>query len=141
MSDLDFDIKGLDELQKELTKAIKKYPDKAEEKLESLSKEFKKRVVQLTKQNTNKYSGKLLKGFKLDKIRGYGVNMEKDFRGTAPHFHLIEKGHEQVTADGRNIGFVPGLYLVKQARDEFAERLPEDMQDLIDEIVKECGLD
>jgi hypothetical protein len=140
LSDIDFDIDGFDELQESLTKAIKKYPDMAADRLEDTSKSFKKRVIQITRQATTTHTGNLIKGFKLDKMRGYGINMEKDFRGTAPHFHLIENGHEQVTADGKKIGWVPGLQIVKQARDEYVEIIPEEMQKLIDDITRECDL-
>jgi hypothetical protein len=137
---MDFDLNGLTELSDNLTKAIRKYPDLAEEKLETTSKNFKKRVIQITKQSTNVYTGKLIKGFKLDKIQGYGINLSKNFRGTAPHFHLIENGHNQTTADGKKVGWVPGLQIVKQARDEYESIMPDVMQTLIDDITKECDL-
>jgi hypothetical protein len=140
LSDFSFDLTGFEELQKNLEQAIKKYPDLAEERLEHTAKDFKKRVVEVTRQRTKKHSGKLIKGFKLDKIKGYGMNMSKDFRGTAPHFHLIENGHNQTTKDGKKIGWVPGKHIVKDVRDEYKEVMPEVMQELIDEIKKECNL-
>ncbi len=140
MSDTGFNLNGFTELQDSLQKAIKKYPDMGAERLENISKDFKKRVIQITKQSVDSHTGKLIKGFKLDKMRGFGVNMEKDFRGTAPHFHLIENGHNQVTKDGRNVGWVPGRLIVKQARDEYAEKMPQEMQKLIEDITRECGL-
>lgn len=140
MSDTGFNLNGFTELQDSLQKAIKKYPDMGAERLENISKDFKKRVIQITKQSVDSHTGKLIKGFKLDKMRGFGVNMEKDFRGTAPHFHLIENGHNQITKDGRNVGWVPGRLIVKQARDEFADKMPQEMQKLIEDITRECGL-
>jgi hypothetical protein len=137
---MDFKMDGLKDLQNSLEKAIDKYPDLAEESLEENAKKFKKRVIKITDLAVEKHSGKLIKGFKLDKMRFYGNVMEKDFRGTAPHFHLIENGHEQVTEDGKTIGWVPGFQLVKQARNEWSEELPDLMQKLLDDIVKECGL-
>jgi hypothetical protein len=143
LADIDFDMKGFDELENSLKGAIKKYPDMAEDRLEDISRKFKNRVIKITHQAVETHSGRLVKGFKLGKIRGYGINMEKDFRGTAPHFHLIENGHRLTDKDGKSIGkgWVKGYQIVKQARDEYAEKMPEEMQGLIDDIVKECGLD
>jgi hypothetical protein len=139
---MDFDFKGFDELQNSLKDAIKKYPDMAEDRLEVISKKFKNRVIEITHQAVKTHSGRFVKGFKLGKIRCYGMNMEKDFRGTAPHFHLIENGHRLTDKNGKSVGkgWVPGYQIVKQARDEYAEKLPAEMQGLIDDIVKECGL-
>ncbi|MDF2842475.1 MAG: Bacteriophage protein of unknown function [Herbinix sp.] len=140
MSDLGFELKGFEELQQKLSQVVKKYPDLAEERLESTGKGFKKRVVEVTRQRTSKHSGNLVKGFRLDKIKGYGMNMSKDFRGTAPHFHLIENGHNQVTKDGKKVGWVQGKHIVKDVRDEYQEIIPEVMQELYDDIVRECNL-
>jgi hypothetical protein len=140
LSDTGFDLNGFSDLQENLQKAIKKYPDMGAERLENISKDFKKRVIQITKQSVDSHTGKLIRGFKLDKMRGFGVNMEKDFRGTAPHFHLIENGHNQVTKDGRNVVWVPGRLIVKQARDEYADKMPQEMQKLIEDITRECDL-
>jgi hypothetical protein len=140
LSDTGFDLNGFSDLQENLQKAIKKYPDMGAERLENISKDFKKRVIQITKQSVDSHTGKLIRGFKLDKMRGFGVNMEKDYRGTAPHFHLIENGHNQVTKDGRNVGWVPGRLIVKQARDEYADKMPQEMQKLIEDITRECDL-
>lgn len=140
LSDLEFNLEGMVELQESLRKAIKKYPDKAQERLEDVGKKFKRRVIQITRSAVDQHSGRLIKGYKLDKVRNYGVNMEKDFRGTAPHFHLIENGHIQITKNGKVIGFVPGRLIVKQARDEFADKMPDTIKELIDDITRECDL-
>lgn len=137
---MDLTLDGLDDLQESLAKAINKYPDIAEERLEKTAKNFKKRVVQITKSAVESHTGNLIKGFKLDKVHFYGANMQKDFRGTAPHFHLIENGHEQVTKDGKNIGWIPGYQIVGQARNEYADIMPEVMKELLTDITKVCDL-
>lgn len=143
MSDTGLDIKGFDELKKELASAIDLYPDMAEERLEKTAKKFKSRVIKITKSAVKTRTGNLIKGFKLDKMRYYGINMEKDFRGTAPHFHLLENGHNLINKDGESVGkgWVPGFMIVDQARNEYGEIMPEEMKQLRDDILKECGLD
>lgn len=136
----DFEITGLDELQEDFKKALKAYPDKAYDTLEDTGKQFKKRVVQITREAVDQHTGKLIKGFKLDKMQGYGSNMQKNFRGTAPHFHLIENGHDQATKDGQTIGFVPGRLIVDQARKEYSVKMPQIMSKMCDEILKRSDL-
>lgn len=140
------------ELTESLTKAARKYPDKAESRLRTVSNRFRRDVINDTKSQVKEHTGNLIKGMKLDRIRGYGANIERDFRGTSPHFHLIENGHEIVTAKtkngkqikngGKKIGFVEGKHIVKKKREQYAEYvMPFEMKRLLDEITKECGLD
>lgn len=158
MDDMGFDLKGFEELKENLASAIKKYPDLAEERLEDTAKKFKNRVIKITRSAVDRKTGNLIKGYKLDKLRGYGINMEKNFKATAPHFHLIEHGHEIITPKtktvktkrgkkkvnlkngGQSKGWVPGRLIVKQARDEYSEIMPKVMQELIEDITRECGL-
>lgn len=141
MAEIELTLEGIEELQESLASAIQRYPDLAEERLIETGKKFKKRVIQLTKESTTKKTGKLLKGYKLDKIRGYRMNMEQDFRGTAPHFHLVEKGHELLNKKGEVIGWVPGKFMVKRTRDEFGKEMPKVMEQLLEDMIRECGLD
>lgn len=140
MGDFDFKLDGFEELEKKLAKIVKKYPDFAENKLEETGKKFKKRVVEITKATVNTGTGRLIKGYKLDKITGYGMNMSKDFRATAPHFHLVEYGHNLVSENGKLIGWINGKFIVRQVREEFKEEMPYIMQDLYDEIKREVGI-
>lgn len=140
MSDSGFDI-DCKEFKESLEKAIKKYPDKAEERMIQISNRFKKDVINETKRVVKVRTGKLVKGFKLAKIRGYGANIERDFMGTAPHFHLIENGHNQLDKNGVKKGFVEGKHIVKNEREKYDEYvMPFEMKKLLDDITKECGL-
>lgn len=145
-----FSILGLDELVEDLEKAVKHYPDKSIETLEKAGKQFKNRVIKITNEATFKHTGNLVKGYKLDPVEGFGINMQINFRGTAPHFHLIENGHNQVSQKTKNgkklenggkvIGFVPGRLIVHQAREEYRTKLPEEMKKMLEDILKESDL-
>lgn len=144
-------LNGLEELQADMKKAIQLYPNKAEEALEKAGKDFKRKVVKETKVAVNRKTGNLLKGYKVDPVSGYGLNMETNFRGTAPHFHLIENGHELVRPKtrkgkklkngGQTIGFVPGRLIVRQVRNDYARIFPDTMRKVCDSILRESGLD
>ena len=138
----EFEIKGLNELEDSLKKAVNAYPDKAASSLKALGNQFKRKAIKNTDQaQVKEHTGRLKKGYKVSKVTGYGMNMEVNFSGTAPHFHLIEHGHNQINKKGENIGFVPGYHMVAQTRTEFQDEVPKQLQKMISKINKECGLD
>ena len=136
-----FTLSGLDELNSSLKKAIKAYPDLAEERLKKIGNKFKKEVKEKTDEEVKTRSGKLKKGYKLSKVYGYGINMQIDFMGTAPHFHLVENGHVKYNRKGEVIGFTPGKHVVDKAEKNFQDILPNELKKLVEDISKECDLD
>lgn len=157
----EFTITGLEELTEDFEKAVKSYPRKAKETLEDTGQDFRKRVKQIIKGGNGKKAavfnktGNLIKGLKVSKAEGAGVDMSVYFRSTAPHTHLIENGHNQVKQHtkklkngtkinlkdgGKVIGFVPGRLIVHQAREEYRVKMPQIMTDMLDEILRESDL-
>lgn len=148
MSDLDFDLEGLVELNDSLVKAIHKYPDMAEKRLRQSANRFRKDVVseetRVVKNDDVRFKNKITtnQGFQVGKTHGYNENMEIDFSAKSKIFPLVEKGHNQVNQSGQTIGWVDGNHVVKKMRDGYANHvLPFEMDKLLKDIVKECGLD
>ena len=50
-------------------------------------------------------------------------NIKAEIYSTAPHFHLIDRGHVIKNAHGKEIGFKQGLYFVKKTADEESENI------------------
>lgn len=150
MSEMQLDLKGMEELQEAMKKAIEKYPGTAEEHLENAGKSFKKRVLKITDSAVDRHTGNLKKGYKLGPVKAFGTRMYIEFSGTAKHFHLIENGHNQMLPKRRKgketknggavVGFVPGRLIVKQARAEYQEKMPQLMEEMVDDIRKGSGL-
>ena len=59
---------------------------------------------------------------------------------SAPHFHLVENGHNLVRG-GRVIGFVPGKHIMEKTRHEYEDIVPERFEKMIEDVLKESGLD
>lgn len=124
---------------------VDSYTDIALDEMERTAKEFRKDLVKNTKQvvSTSQKSN-LIKGYKFDKTKGFGSDMEKNLRCNAPHFHLVEKGHNLVTPytkkgkklsnGGQRIGFVPGKFMLKKTCEEYKEKMPEAMQRVLETI-------
>lgn len=148
MSDFDIKLDGLDDLQESLKSAIRKYPDLAEKKLRQQANNFRKDTVarekEVIKADDVRIKNKLTtsQGFAVGRTHGYNENMEVDFSAKSKIFHLVENGHNQVNQDGQTTGWVEGNHVVKKMRDNYADYvMPFEMDSLLKEITKECGLD
>jgi hypothetical protein len=143
---MDFNIDGLVDLQQDLTKAIRLYPDMAEQRLRRITINFRKDVIEeekkVIKNDDVRTKNKLTttQGFTIGKTRGYNENMEVDFSAKSKIFHLVENGH-QITKGGQSKGWVKGNYVVKKMRIKYAEYvMPFEMDKLLTDITKACKL-
>lgn len=147
---IEMELEGMQELQDAILRVVRQYPDMAQKALEEEGKKFKRDAIKETNSAVFKKTGNLVKGYKLDRVEGYGSSMHINFRATAPHFHLIENGHRKVTQKtkrgkklengGRNIGFVPGRLIVSAVRARYDVKLPEDIKERMDRLLRENGL-
>lgn len=141
-----FEVSGLEELERDLREVIKKAPVQAEETLLSIARDFKKSAKKRAestlgkhkrKEGKEKYAIKRKWGHKLvDRHVGATAMVWN----SAPHFHLIENGHN-IVKNGRIKGFVPGRHIMEMTRNDFQEIVPERFRQMIDDILKESGLD
>ena len=145
-NDFDFEIDGLEELEEDLKKAIKKAPAQAEETLLKLAKDFKKTAKKKAEAELKPHERKGDQQKKAIK-RKWGHKLVDDNVGatalvwnSARHFHLIENGHNLVKGD-RIIGFVAGKHIIERTKNEYEDIVPQRFQQMIDDILKECDLD
>lgn len=144
---LNFNVEGLEELERDLKKAVKKYPATMQEGLKSIAKDFKKSVKKRTP------DGKNHKGDAVTKLRkNYHIKMQDDgliseavVYNDAPHAHLVEDGHQLVkggklSKGGHVIGFVQGKHMMEKTRNEYKDIVPERFEKMIDDILKESDL-
>lgn len=96
---LDFEIEGLEELERDLTKAIQTAPEKAKETLKGIGKDFKnaakKRANSELKphERTGSEKNKAIKRKWGTKVIEENVGATALVWNSARHFHLIENGH------------------------------------------------
>lgn len=131
-----FEIQGLDELEKQLNKAIKKAP-----------REFKKLkddIKDLTFKNTAKHvpndKGQLKASFEKQLFRGKKEYIEEDLTketfaiGTDVWYaHMIENGHK--IKGGK--GFKQGVKFMEKGLEETARELPQMEKDFIQRVLGE----
>lgn len=154
-----FDISELDNFAAELLElGEKELPKKTNKFMKKEGKKLKRVTIKKAKSKTNKKTGNYYKGIKEGKVYKYSGNGGTSIRvysgKPAYHAHLIEYGHRliqnhkiinvdgrYITVKGRNegkeIGFVPGLYVFEEARNEFKEEFYSDIEKFLDEVAKE----
>lgn len=145
---MDFEIEGLEELERDLKEAIKKCPETMRSELKNIAKDFKKSVKSRTPDGKNHKGNtdtKLRKNFHL-KMQDEGVASRAIVYNNAPHAHLVEDGHRLVKGGklgngGRVIGFVPGKHMMEKTKDEYEEIVPERFEKILDGILRERDLD
>ena len=146
--DYGIEFENLDEFIKKLDSVSNEYAATAEKHLRKTGTRLKKAVVEASPDGSSSdtvtsKSGKTHKNRKKLKnswkgtVKGEsGEDLEYDLRSTAPHFHLVDRGHVQKTPSGRITGFVPGKHFfdkaVKEweATDDISKELEKYMQEV-----------
>ena len=142
----EFEVEGLEELEKDLTEAIRKCPVQAEKTLLKLAKKFKKSAKQRAEtelqphEREGEQQGKAIRDKWGHKKVGDNLGMAVLVYNSARHFHLIEDGHNLVK-NGKTIGFVPGKHIMEKTRNEYKDIVTKEFQKMTDDILKEGGLD
>ncbi|MFG6367785.1 MAG: HK97 gp10 family phage protein [Lachnospiraceae bacterium] len=141
----EFSFDGLEEFQRNLEKAIQKSPVQAEKTLKKLGRDFKssakKRAeselqhVDRKEEDKKKAIGERWGSKRVDDRLGMAVMVWN----SAPHFHLIEDGH-QLVQGGQVIGFVEGKHIMKKTQEEYADIVPKRFEKMVDDILKESDL-
>lgn len=143
---LEFSFEGLEELEHDLKKAIKKAPAQAEETLIKLAKEFKNAAKKKADAELKPHKRKEKQEKEAIK-RKWGHKLVNDHLSatvlvwnSARHFHLVENGH-QLVRGGHVVGFVPGKHIMEKTRNDYKDIVPERFKEMIDDILKESDLD
>jgi hypothetical protein len=129
----DFKMEGLEEFQEKLKTIEKKAPDRIIEKLDEEGKKL--RVA--ARDNTPKVTGRLRKSYKLLPVEKIQGGYQKGMTNTAPHFHLVEKGHRKVSKSGKELGWTEGLFMLEKTVKEQEEPIMEELQEWLDELFNE----
>lgn len=88
------------------------------------------RMIRALKENSpdsgSEHKGKLNKSWRKE-IEGYGKNIHANIYSTAPHFHLVDRGHKIIDKKGNEKGFVQGKHFLQKTIDEQEDDLSEYM--------------
>lgn len=141
---------SLDEFEKKMLRLAQvEYPKEAKKLMRQLARD----TIKLAKPNTPVGpTGNLKKGWKVGKLYVRGDSMSIVVKNTAPHAHLIEKGHQRgrvfrtregnwKTAKGtKNVAFVPGNEMLSPAMKAIEQQIPSKLKAWITKMIQEVGL-
>lgn len=131
-----FEIHGLTDLQKKLQYVVNSYPNESEILLTKMGNQFRNEVKKKTPQSDKQTKRKLIKSYRVSKVKGYGKDLYVEFRSTSPHFHLVERGHRIVMGDKDTGKRVQGKHMVKQTSVAFQKEFPEQVEKMVNRMVK-----
>ena len=141
MASFNFSMEGMEELERDLGEAMKRYPRTMENGLINIARSFKRSAIERTPDGNNHKgddSTKLRKNFGMKAYR-MGMASLVLVYNSAPHFHLVEDGHELIS-HGEFAGFVPGKHMMEKTRNEYEDIVPERFEALCDQILRGHGL-
>lgn len=104
----------------------KNFPDDVETVLNRGANRMIKALKTNSPDSGKDHKGKLNKSWK-KKIEGYGKDIHANIYSTAPHFHLVDRGHKIVDKKGHEKGFVQGKHFLQKTIDEQQDDLQEYM--------------
>lgn len=135
MSD-EFDIHELTGFEQELIKlANDTMPKESKKFLRTEGSKLRKNTLAKAKEKVKKDTGNYFKSIKRGKVYDYDGSLAIRCYSSAPHAHLIEKGHRIVDKKGNEHGFEDGKYVFEEAEQEFQSTYYSDCEEFIDEVL------
>ena len=143
MDGVELNLDGMDELMRDFERLINRYPDKADELLTKEMRQLRKKVTKRMKQEkkSRKKSKRPLENagtYKISPVLGMGSRRYIEMGAKAPHFHLVERGHNLVLG-GRTVKHVEGTKYFERTVTEHEEELPRVVERMVAELLREGG--
>ncbi|MCI8951617.1 MAG: hypothetical protein HFG50_15815 [Lachnospiraceae bacterium] len=148
MATFEFRMEGIEELENDLRETIEDCPKELKKGLNGIANDFRKSARKRTPDYKNHKGNPKLK---LKRRYNKYAFVQDDKTGVliyndAPHFHLVERGHQLVRGGklgegGKVVGFVPGKHMMEKTKNEYEEIVPEKLEKILDDILKERDLD
>lgn len=137
-------VEGLDELQDSLKRLVRKYPDEAGRMLQREARVLRKEIVAETKELTNtsaksKMSLGKIGSYSVSKVYGIYTKQYVEIKAKAPHFHLVENGHDLVSRSGKYIRHIEGKHMLDNAVRKHEQKMPEIVEKMVSDLLKREG--
>lgn len=129
----DFEIRGLEEFEKKLKLIERRAPDRILDKLDDEGKKLRKEV----KNNTPSDTKKLQKSYKLAPVEKIKGGYQKGLYSKSPIFHLIERGHMQMSKSGQELGWKEGVFMMEKTVSEQEEPIMNRLKSWLNELFEE----
>lgn len=134
------EMKGLTEFQKDLLEvAQQKLPRETVKIMRKTGSKARTHVARKARRLVKKQTGLYHKKWKRGRVfKGENGEWVVRVYNSAPHAHLIEDGHRQVTKDGKVVGFVRGKKVLDKGMKEFDDsgQFEQMLGDWLDDLLR-----
>ncbi|KYG92356.1 hypothetical protein A0U40_05275 [[Bacillus] sp. KCTC 13219] len=118
---MDFNIDGLSKFQEDLLEvAQKKLPKESYRIMGKIGGKARAQIAKVARSKVKKKTGNYYKKFKRGKVfKDKNGQIIVRVINSSNHAHLIEHGHRNVTASGKEVGFTPGKKVMDSGIQKF----------------------
>ena len=116
-----------EEFCEKLARAQQQFPGDAENALKKGARKMVKALKDNSPFTTWEHKGKLNKSWRMKVEGDLSSNLQANIYSTAPHFHLVDRGHVQKAPGGRVTGFVQGSHFLQKTIDDEGDDIQEEM--------------
>jgi len=138
------EVKGLTEFQKDLLAVAQRdLPKESIKIMRKIGSKARTQVARVARSQVIDDTGLYNSRWKRGKVfKGANGEMVVRVINSAPHAHLLEYGHRQVTKDGRDIGFVLGFRPLEKGMKQFegTGQFETMLSDWVDDLLKDAKL-
>lgn len=127
---------GIEDLQRGIQFVLNNYNDDTEKFIQQMGNKFIKSAKEKTPNGTQKKSKnkKLINNYTKSAVQGWTSDKSIEIRNKAPHYHLIERGHEIYDKNKNPTGKrTPPKYMVKRTILEIDAEYPEAVKKFIEQ--------
>lgn len=134
------EITGVDELVADMRAMIEQYPEEASNALFEIAESFNEDVNAKYPGNYKTSGKESLTRWKVEGAKE-GNSHFVTSRNKAPHFHLVENGHDKYDFHGHYTGgWVPGKHYAERTREEYESKYPEMIEKSINQQLDKHNL-
>lgn len=140
----EIDQKAMDDLEFSVISMMKKFPVEAEKVLKYEAKLVRGLIrenVDAVTKGHGKKPGTLKRGFSVGKVYHQKGKITVAVTARAPHYHLVEEGHEVYSHGDYTEKEAPGKKIVAQVMARRSENSEEIAERVLKNILEEAGLD
>lgn len=135
---IEIEMKGWDEIEQDIQTVEKEMPYARNEVLKKSGRKFINECKDKTPYRA-KDKKHIRDRYKLSDVKRTDDTDRVETTNTAPHFHLIERGHIKKNRKGEEVGFVPGVHMVQRTADEFEDEFSEIVGKLVDKMIRKIN--
>lgn len=131
---MELKIEGLNEVEHGLSTLVKESKVAANQGLIGIARELRKTARSRTPDSGKASKQKLKKKYYIRTVEKTDSNVTVMVGNSAPHFHLVELGHELIIG-GKNCGFVEGKHFFEKTVNEYENIAPTTLEKKIGETI------